>query len=175
MPKAVFLDRDGTLIEEVNYLSDFSQIKIYPFAYDAVKILNKLNFLVFIITNQSGVGRGYFSENFVKETNRIIIDDFNNKGALISDFFYCPHHPDNNCNCRKPNIGMIEKAVAKYNIELSSSFIIGDSDKDVQTGINAGIFPIQVLTGHGKDNISDSGIVLPDLYTASLYIQNLAV
>ena len=173
MRKAIFLDRDGTIIEEVNYLSDLSQIKIFPFAYDAIKIFNNLNFLVFIVTNQSGIARGFFSEDFVKDTNDFLVKSFNSKGAKISECYFCPHHPDDKCSCRKPEIGMVLEAKRKFNIDFSQSYIIGDSSKDVFTGINAGIFPIQVLTGHGWNDISDNSIILPNLYYAALFIQNI--
>jgi D-glycero-D-manno-heptose 1,7-bisphosphate phosphatase len=173
MKRAIFLDRDGTLIEEVNYLSNFSQIKIFPFAYDAIKIFNELNFLVFIVTNQSGIARGFFNEEFVKKTNEFIIKTFNQREAVISDYFFCPHHPDDNCKCRKPETGMILKAKEKYNIDISTSYIIGDSLKDVLTGINAGMFPLQVLTGHGWNNLSENSIILPNLYYAALFIKNI--
>ena len=175
MQGAVFLDRDGTIIEDVNYLSKLQDIQIYDFAYSAVNIFNSLDLKVIVITNQSGVARKYFDSEFLETTHKYLKDIFNKNGALIDDFFYCPHLPEDNCHCRKPKIGMIENAVLKHNIDLSKSFFIGDSPKDAETGFNVKAFPIQVMTGYGKKNRHPKAVYTLNLYCAALIIKNILV
>lgn len=168
---AVFLDRDGTIIEEVNYLSDFSEIKIYPFSFTALKIIKECGFKTFIITNQSGVARGYFTENFVKEVNTFLCEKLG-----IDDFFYCPHLPEDNCNCRKPKTGLIQQALKKYpEIDLSNSFFIGDKEVDIETGKNCNTKTILVGTGYGKNyyNSSQADFIVKNIYYAALLIYSL--
>ncbi len=172
---AVFLDRDGTIIEDVNYLSDLRDIRIYDFAFDAIKIFNSLSLKVIVITNQSGIGRGYFSSEFVETTHGYLKDKLQKRGAVIDDFFYCPHLPEDNCKCRKPETGMIKDAVDKYNIDLSKSFFIGDSPKDVEAGFNVKVFPIQVLTGYGKEKRNENAVYTLNLYSAALFVKNILI
>jgi len=169
--KAVFLDRDGTIIEEVNYLDSIEKLEIYPFSKEAISILKESNFKIFIITNQSGVARGYFSEDFVIEINRYLCEKLG-----IDDFFYCPHLPEDNCNCRKPKTGLIEKALQRYpEINLRNSFFIGDKEVDIETGKNLNLNTILVLTGYGKDFFENSkaDYIVKNLYYAALLIKNL--
>jgi len=138
--KAIFLDRDGTLIKDVGYLSKIEQIILIPEMIKALKLLQP-KYDLFVITNQSGVARGYFDESFVQKTHLILQNLLRREGINIKAFYYCPHHPEYgsiDCNCRKPNPGMILKAADDFNIDLASSVIIGDKDIDVLTGINAG-------------------------------------
>ncbi len=168
---AIFIDRDGTIIEEVNYLSSFDQIKIYPFSYPAIKILKNCGYRIFLITNQSGVARGYFSEDFVIKVNSYLCEKLG-----IDDFFYCPHLPEDNCNCRKPNSGMIEFAIKKYpEINLKKSYFIGDKEVDIETGLNCGMKTILVGTGYGKDffKTTKADFIVKNIYYASLLIFNL--
>ena len=168
---AVFLDRDGTIIEEVNYLDSFEKLKIYPFSREAISILKESNFKVFIITNQSGIGKGYFSEKFVKEVNKYLCEILG-----IDEFFYCPHLPEDNCNCRKPKTGLIEKALEKYpEVDLKNSFFVGDKEIDIETGKNLNLKTILVLTGYGKQFIKNSkaDYIVKSLYYASLLIRSM--
>ncbi len=170
--RAIFLDRDGTIIEEVNYLSNFSQIKLLKNVKEGIEVLKNLNYKIFIITNQSGIARGYFSEEFVKKVNSFLCNQLG-----IDDFFYCPHLPEDNCECRKPNIGLIKKAIKKFpNINLKDSFFIGDKEIDIITGINAGMKSILVMTGYGgKEALcSNANYIVKDLYYASILIKNLS-
>jgi len=143
-------------------------MKIYKYSYHALEIFKNLGFLTIVITNQSGIGRGYFNKDFVEYTHAIL-----KKKLHIDDFFYCPHTPEENCSCRKPKISLIEKAKIKHNIELSHSYFIGDSSKDVNTAINANITPIQVLTGYGRTDNNPLAISTLNVYTAALLIKNL--
>ena len=138
MNKGVFLDRDGTVIRDVVYLNDPKRIEIFPESYEAIKKLNENGFLVFLVTNQSGVARGYVTEDMVKHINKLLVDEFKSKGALISDCSYCPHPVDGGCECRKPNAGMIKELASKHDVNLSNSWMVGDRMSDVVAGLNAG-------------------------------------
>ncbi|MEI7591016.1 MAG: HAD family hydrolase, partial [Deltaproteobacteria bacterium] len=136
---AVFLDRDGTIIEEVNYLDDLNKIVVYPSSYVAIKMLNDVGIKVIVVTNQSGVARGYFDEVFVKKTHEEIARLMNENGAHIDRFYFCPHHSTEGigqyrveCDCRKPKTGMLVRAVEEFDIDLKRSFVIGDSITDVE-------------------------------------------
>ena len=159
MNKAVFLDRDGTINREVDVLRDVRQLRVLPGAADAIKKINKLGFLAVVITNQPVVARGWRTEKELDEIHAVLIKRLARKNARLDAIYYCPHHPEANlkkyrlrCRCRKPNIGMITKAVKKFKINIKKSFIIGDSTRDVLTGKRAGLKTILVKTGYaGRD------------------------
>jgi histidinol-phosphate phosphatase family protein len=153
--KAVFLDRDGTINEEVNYLSKIEQLKILPKSAKAIKLLNENKFKVIIITNQSGVAREYFSKETLEDINEHLKNELANEGAQIDAIHYCPHHPEEGCDCRKPRPGMIERAKRKFDLDLSSSFIVGDTINDLETGYNVGCKTVLVLTGYGKRELKE--------------------
>jgi histidinol-phosphate phosphatase family protein len=146
---AVFIDRDGTIIFNKKYLNSIKQIELYPFVIDSIKKLNDAGFVVIIVTNQSGISRGMFTENDLEFINKKIIKLIEEKGAKIDDICYCPHADFDKCNCRKPKIGMIEKCVKKFCIDLKKSYAIGDTFRDYFFGLNMGGSGILVLTGHG--------------------------
>ncbi|ACI20222.1 MULTISPECIES: lipopolysaccharide heptosyltransferase II [Thermodesulfovibrio] len=124
--KAVFFDRDGTLCKDANYLSKWEDFEVFPFI-ETLKELKNLGFLLIGISNQSGIARGIIREDFVKEVNQFFIDKYG-----FDDFFYCPHHPDERCFCRKPNPGMPLIARYKYGIDFRNSYVVGDKDIDMQ-------------------------------------------
>ncbi|MDQ5984381.1 MAG: Histidine biosynthesis bifunctional protein HisB [Syntrophus sp. SKADARSKE-3] len=168
--RAVFLDRDGTINEEVGYLSNLDQLSIIPEAFEAVRLMNRRGFQVIVITNQSGIGRGYFDEAVVEGIHNHMRAVFLAEGAVIDYFYYCPHHPTKGrgvyllaCSCRKPEPGMLIRAAAERNIDLPSSYMIGDTLKDVLAGKRAGCKGILVETGYGRD--ADTTETIPD-YTA---------
>jgi len=138
MKKAVFLDRDGTVIIDRIYLNDPNGIEVYKESYEALQLLHNEGYLIFLITNQSGVARGLVEEANVKIINKIIIDDFGSKGTLISEAYYCPHPVDGGCICRKPNAGMLEQAAKEYDLDLKKSWMVGDRMSDVEAGRRAG-------------------------------------
>ncbi|HMM80040.1 MAG TPA: HAD family hydrolase [Pyrinomonadaceae bacterium] len=146
---AIFLDRDGTLIEEVNFLSRVEDLRIFPFTRQALEELNAAGFRLFIVTNQSGIGRGHFTEDDMHNIHEALRKAF---GGLITGFYYCPHLPTAGCDCRKPNTELIERAASQHDIDLSRSWFIGDKDLDIQTGVNAGIRTCLVLTGYGMEH-----------------------
>lgn len=160
--KAVFLDRDGTVNKEVEYLSDPKEFKLLPKVAGAVKLLNKNNFKVIVVTNQAGVGRGYFTEQKLEEIHQEMKHQLKKKGAYVNAVYYCPHHPiegigkyKKDCWCRKPNPGMLEKAAKDFNLDLSQCYVIGDKLVDLGVGKRVNCKTILVLTGYGKEYYAD--------------------
>lgn len=151
---AIFLDRDGTIIEDLGYIKSSSDVVFYPTSYKALRILQK-HFLLFIITNQSGISKGLTTESEVKEANKYLIENLKARSILIYDVFYCPHRSEDNCACKKPNPYFINKAAELYNLDLKCSYIIGDHPSDIECGINAGVDPIYLLSGHGKKHLNE--------------------
>lgn len=144
---AVFIDRDGSLIEEVNFLSRLEDLQIFPFTAEAIRLLKKSGFLVIVVTNQSGIGRKIFEEAAMHEIHEKIQADLTGQ---LDGFYFCPHLPTDACACRKPGLGMIEAACAKFDVDLENSWIIGDKAIDVETGFKARIKTALVLTGYGR-------------------------
>lgn len=159
MNKAVFLDRDGTVNEEVGYLRDLGKLRLLPGAGLAVRRLNEAGFKVVLVTNQSGVARGYFPESLVHETHALLDEMLKQYGARIDAVYYCPHHPTAgnssytmNCECRKPMTGLIDKAVKELHIDSSRSYMVGDKWSDVELGQRAGVHTVLVLSGFAPDD-----------------------
>ncbi len=150
---AVFLDRDGTINEEVGYLNHISRLKLLPGVGKALKILKDAGFKLIVVTNQSGVARGYFPKDLVFQVNQEIQRRLKRFGVQIDDFFICFHSPSENCTCRKPKTGLIEAAIKKHNLLLEKSYVIGDKAVDIELGLNAGIKSILVLTGYGRGEL----------------------
>jgi histidinol-phosphate phosphatase family protein len=149
----VFLDRDGVLIEDTDYVRSVRQLKVLPGVGKAVARLNRAGLKVIVVSNQSGVGRGYFSLRTLQRINAELRRRLKEDGAKLDALYYCPHLPPGRgvrpCGCRKPEIGLVEKARARFDLDLSASFFIGDSTTDVQTAKNAGCVPVLVRTGKG--------------------------
>lgn len=150
LKKAVFLDRDGTICEDVNYLSRPEQLKIFPFAAEAIRLLNENDFLVILITNQSGIARGFFDEKALGEIHAKLIAELAEQNAKLDAIYFCPHDSVADCRCRKPQTGMIEQAARDFAIDLENSWMIGDKRIDVETGSSAGTKTALVLTGYGQ-------------------------
>lgn len=170
---AIFVDRDGTLIEEVDHLSRVDDLKIFPFTREALELFKGRGFRVIVLTNQSGIARGYFTEGSMQAIHDKIKSEL---GTLVDSFYFCPHLPDAGCSCRKPNVGMIESAREDFEIDLAGSWMIGDKRIDVETGQNAGIGTALVLTGYGKADRNrldkEPTIVANDLLEAAKLILN---
>ncbi len=149
---AIFLDRDGVINKEVNYLSDPNDFEYIEGSIEALQILKKKGYLLIVITNQAGIARGYFTERTLHKIHNKMIATLNKNNIFLDDIFFCPHHPEftGTCNCRKPNPGMIIQAVKKHDIDLENSYMIGDTLNDINTGKNAQCKTILVLTGYGK-------------------------
>jgi D-glycero-D-manno-heptose 1,7-bisphosphate phosphatase len=181
--RAVFLDRDGTINEEVGYLSNPEEFVLIDGSAEAVLKLNQAGLLVVVVSNQSGVARGYFTEDDVKRVNEKMTEELEKVGARLDAIYYCPHHSEfgdekyrAECNCRKPMPGMVEEAKRKFDIDVSRSFVVGDHAGDIELAHNVGASSIFVLTGHGReeyDKMKEKGIV-PD-YTADNLLSAVAI
>ena len=153
---AVFLDRDGTIIEDVGYLTQPSQIVTFPWTVDAVRALNHAGFPVVVITNQSGIARGLLTEAVVHETHRRLSSMLEAGGAHIDAYYYCPHHPDGpspaytrRCECRKPGRALVDQAAADLHLDPARSFVVGDKWLDVGLARSIGARGVLVRTGYG--------------------------
>jgi len=138
MHKAVFLDRDGTIARDVPYCSRPEDFELLPGAAEGIKLLNKHGFKVIVVTNQSGIARGYFTEKTLAEIHDKMITELAQHGAHVDAIYYCPHHPDDNCDCRKPKPRMVFQAARDLDIDLSQSYVVGDSEMDVELARQAG-------------------------------------
>lgn len=154
---AVFIDRDGTLSEELGYINDVSEYRLLPRTPAAIKLLNDNNLLAVVVTNQAGVARGYFPEERVGQVHARMKELLAESGAKLDGVYYCPHHPTAGeppymmkCDCRKPEPGMIETAAADLDIDISKSYMIGDKFTDVQLAERVGCKGIFVMTGYGR-------------------------
>jgi D-glycero-D-manno-heptose 1,7-bisphosphate phosphatase len=157
--RAVFLDRDGTVLEEAGYIDRLERIVFFPYSIDTVRLLNRGGFAVVIITNQSGVGRGMYEEAFVWRSHEVVDAQMKTGGARIDGFYYCPHHPAaeveqyrRDCDCRKPGPGMLRQAASDLDLDLSRSFTVGDKWSDIGAGTAAGAKGILVRTGYGRSS-----------------------
>ena len=144
MRKAVLVDRDDTLCKDIPYCDDPSKIKVYPGVPEAIARLNAAGYLVLMITNQSGIGRGYFTIETLGKVNGSLQSQIAEKGGRIDDIFFCPHRPEDNCECRKPKIGMGLQAISKYDLDPKMCWMVGDKEKDVEFGTTLGMRCIQV-------------------------------
>jgi len=153
--KAVFLDRDGTVIEDRGHLKNPEQVIFYDFTFKALKLLQK-DFLLFIVTNQSGIAKGLLTKEDVENVNRHVLDVLEENEIKITEVYYCPHNREDECECIKPKAYFLKKAAAKYGIELAKSYVIGDHPHDVECGLNAGAAGIFVLTGPVAANLKEA-------------------
>jgi D-glycero-D-manno-heptose 1,7-bisphosphate phosphatase len=176
MTRAVFVDRDGTLIEEAGYLDRLERMVFFPFSVDAVRVLNRAGFKVVVITNQAGIARGIVRESFVAEAHRHISQHLEAGGAKIDAFYYCPHYPDGvleqyrrDCDCRKPQPGLLRRAGKEMTLDLARSFVVGDRWHDLAAGHAVGARAVLVRTGLGrKDEIDPHPGTVPDTIVDNL-------
>ena len=151
---AVFLDRDGTIIEDRGHLRDSSDVVFFPEALAALQTLQD-HFLLFIVTNQVGIAKGIITLTDVNKINRTVVATLAERGVVITDVYVCPHGRSENCPCMKPKPYLVRKAAEHYGIDLRASFTVGDHPHDVQLARNAGARGIYVLTGHGRKHIDE--------------------
>ncbi len=152
MSWAVFLDRDGTVNEEKHYLHETSQLRLIRGAARAIRLLNQADVPVFLVTNQAGIGRGYYSPEEMAALHDELARRLARRGAHLDGFYHCPHHPDEGCSCRKPQPGMLLRAAAEHGLDLSSCYTVGDKISDLLAGRRAGCRTILVLTGYGQES-----------------------
>ena len=161
--KTIFLDRDGVINKEVEYLFRIADFKFNEDVFDACLYFQNLDYKIIIISNQSGIARGYYSERDYLELTKWMLDQFNIKGISILDILYCPHGPESTCDCRKPKPGMLIEAKNKYNISMKDSWMIGDSESDIKAANAAGISKtILVRSGHLVDESNSNSKFIVD-------------
>lgn len=180
--KAVFLDRDGTINIEKNYLVRFEDWEFISGAVEAIKGLQELEFLVVVVTNQAGIARGFYKSSDVEKLHNMVNALLRERGCCIDAFYFCPHHPDISakCDCRKPAPGMILRAADELDIDLTQSYMVGDKIIDALAGIHAGVRPIMVKTGYGiqeesnakKMDIEEPVISVDDIFAAYQFIKD---
>ncbi len=165
MTRAIFIDRDGTINIDKDFLADPEDLELIDGSADAVKLANELGLKVIIISNQSGVARGIMTARQVDAVNSRLVEMLNSRGGKVDAIYYCPHHPKYgghvNCECRKPNPGMLLRAKKELDLDLEKSFMVGDKWSDVKCGENAGTFTSLVRTGYGESDYQrciDAGI-----------------
>jgi D-glycero-D-manno-heptose 1,7-bisphosphate phosphatase len=180
----VFIDRDGTMLDELGYVTPESEIKIYPFSAEAITRLADAGFPVVVITNQGGIALGMYDHAFVEQTHARLADTLARSGAAVTSWYYCPHHPEGKvaeftmtCECRKPATGMLEAAARDLRLDLRSSWVVGDQWRDVELAHRAGARSVLVRTGYGggleKDwpaDIAPPTVVCDDLLAAAEHI-----
>lgn len=181
----IFLDRDGTINKEVDFLSTPEGLELLPGSARAIREANDLGFKVFVVTNQSGIARGLLTETQLQQIHSKLTAMLAAEKAYIDAIYYCPHHAESGsgeykqeCDCRKPNTGMVRQAAAEFNIDPKESFVIGDRMIDVQLARNVNARSILVLTGYGKDELAlcraehiEIGYIADDLYDAVQYVK----
>ncbi|MGL5123058.1 MAG: D-glycero-beta-D-manno-heptose 1,7-bisphosphate 7-phosphatase [Fusobacteriaceae bacterium] len=162
MKKAIFLDRDGTINVEKNYLYKIEEFEFEKGSLEAIKIFTELGYEIIIVTNQSGIAREYFSENDFKKLNDYMVKKIKEYGGKVTNTYYCPHHEEKGigiykkkCSCRKPESGMLLKAIEEYKINKELSYMVGDKMTDIKAGLDIGIASILVKTGYGENKIED--------------------
>jgi D-glycero-D-manno-heptose 1,7-bisphosphate phosphatase len=174
---AVFLDRDGTIIEDVGYLGAIERMTLFPWSIDAIRALNRAALAVVVVTNQSGVARKYFPEAFIAEAHRTLDRRLAEGGAGIDAYYYCPHHPDgklaeysHECGCRKPRPGMVDRAARELGLDLPRSFVVGDTRRDIGLARAVGARGVLVRTGAGAVEETRQS----DELAADVVVDNLA-
>ncbi|MBV8857926.1 MAG: HAD family hydrolase [Acidobacteria bacterium] len=176
--RAVFIDRDGTISEEVGYVNHVSRYRVFPFAAAAVRALNEAGWLAVLVTNQAGVARGYFEEEMIGRVHGVLAEELEKGGARLDAVYYCPHHPSVgeppyrlDCDCRKPRPGLIKRAAEELGIDLTRSWMVGDRYSDTELARNAGTRAAFVLTGYGRgehEHQSQAWKHRPDLVAENL-------
>jgi D-glycero-D-manno-heptose 1,7-bisphosphate phosphatase len=171
---AVFLDRDGTINEQMGYINHLSRFVIFPGVVEAVRLLNTHEFWAIVLTNQGGVARGYYPIELMHEIHDFLKRSLKNKGAIIDGIFYCPHHPagivpeySTECDCRKPKTGLVHQALEAFDIDMTKSYVVGDRHVDIELASCLGIDGILVKTGYGLGEID---YVLPQHPAKPSYI-----
>jgi D-glycero-D-manno-heptose 1,7-bisphosphate phosphatase len=171
--KTIFLDRDGVINKEINYLHKINDFKFLPGIFDACRLFNHLGYEIVIITNQSGIARGLYKESDYLALTEWMLNQFKNNYVKILDIFHCPHLQEDNCNCRKPNPGMILKAQTQHDISLDQSWLIGDKESDILAAKTSGITnTILLRSGHPINEANSKARYILDSISDSIKILN---
>lgn len=149
--KAIFIDRDGTINVDVHYLDDPDKFEMYPGVGEGVKKLKENRFKIIVITNQSGIARGYFTEKQLFDIHERMKKEFQRFNVALDGIYYCSHHPDDNCNCRKPNTALFEKAIKEHAIDVKKSYMLGDKILDISAGKKIGVGTILIPEPHIRE------------------------
>ena len=161
--KTIFIDRDGVINKEIGYLNKIDEFEFIYGIFDACLYFQSLSYKIIIITNQSGISRGYYTESDYQKVTQWMLNQFKYKNIKILDIFHCPHGPDSACDCRKPKPGMFLKAKAKHNTDMEKSWMIGDNERDIIAANSAGIDnTILVRSGHGIDESNSNAKIILD-------------
>jgi D-glycero-D-manno-heptose 1,7-bisphosphate phosphatase len=159
---AIFIDRDGTINQDIGYVSHPDELILYPYAAEAISLLNRAGWKIIVITNQSGIARGFYDEAMLTRIHEKMIAQLALAGAQIDAVYYCPHHPRigdekyrKDCSCRKPNTAMLEQAAGEHKVNLAESFVIGDKASDINLATNAGAKGVLVMTGYGSETLAN--------------------
>ena len=178
MKRAVFIDRDGTISEEVGYINHLSRFRLFPYSAAALRQLRQDVYLAIVITNQAGVARGYFSEAMVQAIHKRMSEELEAGGATLDAIYYCAHHPSVgeppfrlDCDCRKPKPGLLLRAARDLDIDLANSWMVGDRYSDIELAANAGVKSVLVLSGYGRgewEHQRDNWAMQPDLVAEDL-------
>ena len=172
--KTIFLDRDGVINKEINYLNKIDDFEFLDGVFETCQYLISLNYKIIIITNQSGIARGYYTVNDFQIITNWMITQFKKNAVNILDVFHCPHFPDSNCNCRKPKPGMLLEAKYKHNIDMQNSWLIGDREVDIIAANSSGITnTILVKSGHKINEVdSNAKYILESIHQSNEVIIN---
>lgn len=171
MNKAIFLDRDGVICEDTDYITSFDKLHIFEFSKEAISLMHKKGYKVIVISNQSAIARG-----MMKESKLIQINDYIKERTGVDKIYYCPHLPPEkdeilpyriHCSCRKPNIGMIEQAKKEFDIDLKSSYMVGDRKTDILAGKRAGLVTVYINNEENKKSRIDSDMIFDNIYNFS--------
>jgi len=172
--RAVFLDRDGVLMEDGSYFGQFERVVIIPAAHTALRRLQAAGFKLLVVTNQSGVGRGFFTREHVESVHAHLDEQFAQHGVKIDRYYVCPHHPEDNCDCRKPKPKFLRDAAREFQLDLARCFMVGDRRGDIHAGRHAGTKTVLVLTGAGQETLAEGEAqpdhVAPDINEAANWI-----
>ncbi len=176
--RAVFIDRDGTISEEVGYVNHVSRYRVFPYAAEAIRTLNQTGWLAILVTNQAGVARGYFREELIGEVHNSLTAELARGGGRLDAIYYCPHHPSvgeapyrQNCDCRKPKPGLLFRAAEEFGLDLAECWMVGDRYSDTELARNAGARAAFVLSGYGRgewEHQRDAWKHQPDLVAENL-------
>ena len=160
MRRAIFMDRDGTVSDEVGYLNHVARLRVFPWSAQAIRAVNESPLLAILVTNQAGVARGYFKEEMIASVHERLAEELAREGARLDAVYYCPHHPTagetpyrQDCDCRKPRPGMLVRAAREHEIDLAGSYVVGDKYSDVRLAHEVGAAGVLVLTGYGRGEL----------------------